>query len=280
MRRCARRGGLLGQFHPGLAIEPILSIGKASAKPLAGFLTPHAERSLSLLAQRGIAAFRTPEACADAFAAYFFGASPRQPPDWRRCRCAQDAFELPQRSAFRRRAARSRMRRTTASDCVSGRGQAARREHKTEAGGVALDVTTDQRPRKGRLVGQEGRPGTENGARASPRRSLATATTRWSDRSILVGAGGTLAELYRDFSLALAPVTAEEAERMIGRVKGLGRRSAAIATCRAGTLGRSRGRSPIFRGSPSSRGGRSRKPRSIRSSSRRTAWSRSTRAWC
>jgi hypothetical protein len=38
---------------------------------------------------------------------------------------------------------------------------------------------------------------------------------------ILVGAGGTLAELYRDFSLALAPVTAEEAERMIERVKGL-----------------------------------------------------------
>jgi hypothetical protein len=38
---------------------------------------------------------------------------------------------------------------------------------------------------------------------------------------ILVGAGGTLAELYRDFSLALAPVSAEEAERMIERVKGL-----------------------------------------------------------
>src|SRR5262249_30093591 len=38
---------------------------------------------------------------------------------------------------------------------------------------------------------------------------------------ILVGAGGTLAELYRDFSLALAPVTADEAERMLERVKGL-----------------------------------------------------------
>jgi acetate---CoA ligase (ADP-forming) len=38
---------------------------------------------------------------------------------------------------------------------------------------------------------------------------------------ILVGAGGTLAELYRDYSLALAPVTAEEAERMIEQVKGL-----------------------------------------------------------
>ena len=40
-------------------------------KPLAAFLTPHAERSLALLAERGIAAFRTPEACADALAAFF-----------------------------------------------------------------------------------------------------------------------------------------------------------------------------------------------------------------
>ena len=43
----------------------------ARAKPLAAFFTPHAERSLALLAKAGIAAFRTPEACADAFAAYF-----------------------------------------------------------------------------------------------------------------------------------------------------------------------------------------------------------------
>jgi acetate---CoA ligase (ADP-forming) len=38
---------------------------------------------------------------------------------------------------------------------------------------------------------------------------------------VLVGAGGTLAELYKDFRVALAPVTPEEAERMIENVKGL-----------------------------------------------------------
>src|SRR5205085_5780948 len=48
------------------------------AKPLAVFLTPHAERSLALLAERGIAAFRTPEACADALAAYFAWRPPRE----------------------------------------------------------------------------------------------------------------------------------------------------------------------------------------------------------
>jgi hypothetical protein len=38
---------------------------------------------------------------------------------------------------------------------------------------------------------------------------------------VLVGAGGTLAELYQDVALALAPVSEDEALAMIGRVKGL-----------------------------------------------------------
>jgi hypothetical protein len=38
---------------------------------------------------------------------------------------------------------------------------------------------------------------------------------------VLVGAGGTLAEIYRDYALRLAPVTENEALAMIGEVKGL-----------------------------------------------------------
>ena len=53
--------GSSAQFHPQLAVEPILG-AKCGAKPLAAFLTPQAERSLALLAEKGIAAFRTPEA--------------------------------------------------------------------------------------------------------------------------------------------------------------------------------------------------------------------------
>src|SRR5881296_1061947 len=68
--------GSSAQFHPRLAVEPIVR-SKRNAKPLAVFLTPHAERSLALLAERGIAAFRTPEACADALAACFAWRSPR-----------------------------------------------------------------------------------------------------------------------------------------------------------------------------------------------------------
>ena len=37
----------------------------------------------------------------------------------------------------------------------------------------------------------------------------------------LVGAGGTLAEIYKDYALCLAPVSEEEAAAMIEKVKGL-----------------------------------------------------------
>ncbi|MEO8718287.1 MAG: acetate--CoA ligase family protein, partial [Burkholderiales bacterium] len=37
---------------------------------------------------------------------------------------------------------------------------------------------------------------------------------------VLVGAGGTLAELYRDFALRLAPVGLEEAREMVAEVRG------------------------------------------------------------
>ena len=38
---------------------------------------------------------------------------------------------------------------------------------------------------------------------------------------VMLGAGGVLAEIYRDLALRLAPVTEEEAARMIEEVKGL-----------------------------------------------------------
>jgi acyl-CoA synthetase (NDP forming) len=215
--------GSSAQFHPGLAIEPILAASaKQSAKPLAVFLTPHAERSLSLLAQQGIAAFRTPEACADAFGAYFSWASPRKPPALSAPPLRQDAFELAESLGI-----------PVASRSIAHAPDYAHpiaypvavkvldAEHKTEVGGVALDVTNQNQflekmvawGKKAVLVQKM-----EHG--------LAEAIVGYRDDPvvgplILVGAGGTLAELYRDFSLALAPVTAEEAERMIERVKGL-----------------------------------------------------------
>src|SRR5690606_28029447 len=57
--------GSSAQFHPHLAVEPIVAAMPAP-KPLAAFLVPDAVRSLDLLREAGVAGFRTPESCADA----------------------------------------------------------------------------------------------------------------------------------------------------------------------------------------------------------------------
>ncbi|MFZ9679581.1 MAG: acetate--CoA ligase family protein [Quisquiliibacterium sp.] len=65
--------GSSARSKPELAVEPIVAAAARwdtlGGKPLAAFLAPQAEDSLQLLANAGIAAFRTPEACADALAA-------------------------------------------------------------------------------------------------------------------------------------------------------------------------------------------------------------------
>ncbi len=61
--------GSSAQFHASIAVEPIAAAAKKSDKPIAAFLVPNAEESLRLLTEAGIAAFRTPESCADAMRA-------------------------------------------------------------------------------------------------------------------------------------------------------------------------------------------------------------------
>jgi acyl-CoA synthetase (NDP forming) len=58
--------GSSAQFHPDLALKPFISL-KGSKKPLGAFLVPDAPESNRLLTDAGIAGFRTPEGCADAF---------------------------------------------------------------------------------------------------------------------------------------------------------------------------------------------------------------------
>ncbi|WNJ98835.1 acetate--CoA ligase family protein [Thalassospiraceae bacterium LMO-JJ14] len=63
--------GSSAQFHPELAVSPIVEVGAKASKPVSAFMVPQADASLRLLADAGIAAFRTPEACADAMRAFF-----------------------------------------------------------------------------------------------------------------------------------------------------------------------------------------------------------------
>lgn len=215
--------GSSAQFHPELAVGPILGVipGK---KPLAAFLTPHAERSLSLLAGKGVPAFRTPEACADAFAAYFAWRAPRvlptlPPPS---LTAGEDPFQLI--AGLGIPVAQHAIVQPPEFAHSIAYPVALKRldvEHKTEAGGVVLDIQSGMELRaharrmdQPRLMVQR------------MERGLAEAIVGYRDDPVvgplvLVGAGGTLAEIYRDFALACAPVSEAEALAMIESVKGL-----------------------------------------------------------
>lgn len=213
--------GSSAQFHPQLAVEPILG-AKRAAKPLAAFLTPHAERSLVLLAERGIAAFRTPEACADAFAAYFSWRAPRQREE---AEIPYPLFDYPFElfaavgiPVVEQALARAPDFAHSIPYPVAVKVMDV--DHKTEAGGLALGIAGrvefEARIRKfgkDQLLVQKMESG------------LAEAIVGYRDDPlvgpiVLVGAGGTLAELYQDSVVELAPVSPDEAMRMIEKVKG------------------------------------------------------------
>ena len=213
--------GSSAQFHPEFAVEPILK-AKRSPKPLAAFLTPHAERSLAVLAGKGIAAFRTPEACADAFAAYFSWKIPRKATEFPVPDVSlQDPFSLVAslgipvvEQALARAPDFAHSVPYPVAAKILG-------EHKTNVGGVALNIASHEELLSwGRKTGQQQLhiQRMESG--------LAEAIVGYRDDPVvgpvvLVGAGGTLAELYKDFVLRMAPLSEEEALEMIEGVKGL-----------------------------------------------------------
>ena len=213
--------GSSAQFHPELAVAPILK-ADAAKKPLAAFLTPHAERSLALLAGRGVPAFRTPEACADAFAAYFAWRTPRTAPILPSVELKKDPFGLV--ASLGIPVAQHAVVEAPQFEHPIAYPVALKRldlEHKTEAGGVVLDVQSGME-----LRAHARRMGQERYLVQRMERGLAEAIVGYRDDPVvgpllLVGAGGTLAELYRDFALACAPVSEAEALAMIEDVKGL-----------------------------------------------------------
>ncbi len=214
--------GSSAQFHPQLAVEPILAAAR-SAKPLAAFMTPHAEASLALCARHGIAAFRTPEACADALAAFLAWRAPRRTP----------VLPVPQRLPEEPFALFAALGVPVAPYALA---QPPRHlhdiaypvavklagvAHKTERQGVRLGIRNRQEfDQAVRALG--GAPVLVQGMQAG----LLEAIVGYRDDPVvgplvLVGAGGVLAELYRDAAVRMAPVTPEEAAQMIAGVAGL-----------------------------------------------------------
>ncbi len=237
--------GSSAQFHPQLAVEPILK-AKHGAKPFAAFFTPHAERSLALLAERGIAGFRTPEACADALAAFFAWRAPRQLPISAPIEWPGDAPKRGRLDEARALALFSALGVPVVESVegnppdyahslaypVAVKVRSPDIAHKTEAGGVALGIASraeyDERVRSMLDAVAAAQPGAriEGVLVQRMEQGLAEAIVGYRHDPlvgplVLVGAGGTLAEIYKDTALRIAPVDEHEAMVMIAEVKGL-----------------------------------------------------------
>ena len=210
--------GSSAQFHPDIAVQPIIRTPKE--KPVVAFFTPQADRSLALAAAEGIAAFRTPEACADAVAAFLAWRAPRPAPRIAAPRPLPDhGFELLGALGI-----------PVAPWAIAEAPDFAHRipypvavktldAHKTERGGVVLGVADDaELQRKARALGERVLVQRMEGglleAIVGYRRDPVVGPV------VLVGMGGVMTEIYRDTVLRMAPVSIEEATAMIDEVRG------------------------------------------------------------
>ncbi|MFN0160324.1 MAG: acetate--CoA ligase family protein [Burkholderiales bacterium] len=235
--------GSSAQFHPDFAVAPILETQR-TAKPLAVFLAPQADASLRLLAARGIAAFRTPEACADALATFFAWknpaslAAPEAPsnlpqlpahPDERAALTFFAALGVPVVASALARAP------DFAHDLpypVAAKISSPAIAHKTEAGGVALGIAdrAEFDARVGAMLStvRKVHPAAPiDGVLVQRMESgLIEAIVGYRDDPqvgplVMLGVGGILAELYQDTILRLCPVDEADALDMIDAVRGL-----------------------------------------------------------
>ena len=211
--------GSSAQFHPQLAVEPIVKCAKT--KPILAFFTPQAERSLALAAAEGIAAFRTPEACADAVAAFFSWHAPRKPPALAVPEeLSENPFELVAQLGIPVAqwaiAEAPQFRHSIAYPVALKLLEA----HKTERRGVVLGIANREE-----FETEVKKLGANRVLVQKMHSGLAEAIVGYRDDAVvgplvLVGIGGVLAEVYRDSALRIAPVSEEEAREMIAQVKG------------------------------------------------------------
>ena len=233
--------GSSARFHPELAVRPVIdsaNAGKADrGVPGAG----SARCAGAASREAGVPSFRTPEACADAIAAALARREPKAavatPKGGERPRARRAGSLCAARPA--RRAARAggrardhdRRRRPPCPSPIRSPSKVLSADipHKTEAGGVALDIRDgDALMAAIRAMRETVRQRTG----ITPERVLVAPmisgigealigyrVDREVGPLIMVAAGGVYTEIYRDRSLRLAPVDLPTAHAMIAEVK-------------------------------------------------------------
>ncbi|MGB6105315.1 MAG: acetate--CoA ligase family protein [Pusillimonas sp.] len=239
--------GSSAQFHPDLAVRPLIEASKPDNKPLVAFLAPNAPESLALLQQHSIASFQTPEACADALASFLRRGKPVEPPAGEEQTTFSWPDNLPRKgplteyeaglvlSALGIELAQTQLvspqdLHHTVPYPVVIKVCSRDIQHKTEVQGVRVGITDDDD--LARQVPEMLRSIKRHCAEASIAGVL---IQKMEDRLIevilgfqqdplvgpiiMLGAGGIAAELSKDFSLRLAPVDEATAQEMINEVK-------------------------------------------------------------
>lgn len=238
--------GSSARFQPRLAVKPIIECA-SHAKPLAAMLVPDAPEALASLTAAGVPCFRTPEACADAIAAVF---SRRQP--------GKEALALPEGVAAQARtlseaqaygvldqlgvphapAALRRFKDTGAPAPlpfdfpVVAKVCSADIPHKTEVGGVLLNLRDEQELAAAiatlRRNLDERAPSAfcEEVLVQPMQKGLGEVLVGYrvdpeAGPIVMLAAGGIWAEVAKDRSIRLAPVTVETAREMVTEVNAL-----------------------------------------------------------
>jgi len=241
--------GSSGQFHPDLAVSPIIEASKTD-KFLAAFIAPQADDSLNRLADAGIAAFRTPEACADAIYAAL---------NWRPPVTLSSTGKNHEEARSLLRAG-SRLNEREAGQVFAAMGIAQVQSwvitdpenadlpdltypvavkvlspdiaHKTDAGGVRLSIPDDESLRAACLkiensVKTHMPQATISGFLIQPMEVgiadvlIGYRLDQEAGPVVILGAGGVLAEIYEDVAVRPAPIDKMTALEMIAEVRGL-----------------------------------------------------------
>jgi acyl-CoA synthetase (NDP forming) len=239
--------GSSGLTNPAHAVEPIAKMPRDP--PIAAFVVPDAPLTLTMFVDKGIAAFRTPEACADSVAAYL---------DWRAPATSLDIDLSSNVSALIADLPVGTIEEIESAKVFAALGIAQPKgqillspdeepkiafplvakvvspdiPHKTEAGAVALGIADQD------SLTQAGTEIIDAARRYRPGASIDGLLVQEMQRGVaeviigfkrspevgpivMLGTGGILAEIYKDISVRMAPVDLATAQEMIGEVNGL-----------------------------------------------------------
>lgn len=240
--------------RPQVIVERVFAARHRELKPLAVFLAPKADDGLRLLQENGVAAFRTPESCADAVVAYLGWRGPVAAP------AAADPARVAAAAALARSAAHARLDERASCALFAALGVAVTEHavwpvdgtpgtlpesadgyavkilsadipHKTDAGLVRLRVGATEVPGAVAallLAARERFPQARRSGvlvQAMQRGLVEVLVGYRRDPEVgpvvMLALGGVAAELRRERAVRIAPVTLETAREMVAEIPDL-----------------------------------------------------------